>query len=257
VLRKPIKKGDQILTHYGEDRNNEELLISYGFVQWKNMNQELTIGWSLNDVPKKHITWTLEHVKHFVELMSLETYSSDSEDVKVQKNQELVASLLQGQSIEVTLTHEVTLPPSFLVLVGAMLSTCNTQDIQDLNNSNKPIASNGISATSTEVHAYMNQFFCGKLHKLINHLDGVVSDHYGNIVNRSLNNSGGFVYSDDDKEGVKIASLWTALVETVKRGVGNAVIGENEYAVLPDTCLLAYFDSQLSLLQHAAKDSAY
>ena len=104
VLERPLACGDQVLTHYGHDRSNAELLLSYGFAQWDNGHDELTVGWGLDDAPtvlaaaKGKSGAEVARCRRFALLAST---ALGGDMVALQT----AMSLLQGGKLELTLSH--------------------------------------------------------------------------------------------------------------------------------------------------------
>ena len=160
VLRKKVRAGEQVLTHYGAHRPNDELLICYGFAAWPPQGKQeartsreaaslqedvLEIGWGLDDAPGSREVWLSggsagagpgnPKLDAFVVAMdrggrtndasATSTSSNNSEGKSsspeaVQRQRLLATALVRGERIEVALTLEA--PIGELVAIARALT---------------------------------------------------------------------------------------------------------------------------------------
>ena len=110
ILERPVASGDQILTHYGHDRTNTELLLMYGMALWNNGNDTLTVGWGLDDAPavlaaaQGKSGAEVACCRRFA-LLASTALGGDMAALQT------AMSLLQGGMLELTLSHATPMGP--------------------------------------------------------------------------------------------------------------------------------------------------
>ena len=216
VVRRPVAAGDEVLSHYGADLSNTELVLNYGFAELHNRNATLGVGWGLADLPELHRTPAAARA------VAAALGAGDA----------FADQLCAGGRLEFTLSHEAPLPATLLRTAEAAA---------------------GALGPATTAAEYLRTFLAAKRAKLLSNFDEGLSGRFGCRIARAEEGSVG--HADNGGGGAAApaeAGLdWAAFVERHSDAGAGVSVGETRYLTTVEGCVLALFDAQLLVLEHA------
>ena len=242
VLYHPIKKGEQVMSHYGTDKSNFDLIELHGFAQFDGACDVVGLHWSINDLPNCANKEWLEKNATQLQVFLNDIYSYD-----------LKTNFNNGSSIEFELSHDMPIPKYLASIANAIGID---QKNEDLN----------ITATPRILAIkYLFDYLTEKLKSLFIHLENNVGKHFNYTI---------WKYDDQTNsvtnklQQLEHASLqWERLIAINLQGnvvtfkasdkKNNASIEEGfdnlatTYAISSEAQILAYFDSQVNIIHHA------
>ena len=217
VLRKKVRAGEQVLTHYGANRPNDELLICYGFAAWPSQNDQdvsksqhdsastpedvLEIGWGLDDAPGGREVWLSSgsarvgagntKLDTFVEAMGRGGNATDASSSSKgsdgfaksteagQRRKVLAMALARGERIEVSLTREAPLGELVGIARALTIAAGAAQmPALPLSEVTGEVNDNNKSTNELAAWAYLSTFLDAKLAKLMSHLQATLGKRF-------------------------------------------------------------------------------
>ena len=267
VVHKRVKKGSQIYCSYG-NRNNQYLILTYGFAQVSNPLDEVRIGWGLTDAVGD-IECPSDYEPPFKESSENDAVTSggvydttDQEAIKKWWTEERL-NLLEREAFKTAKDSFMHLksgkkmmanasidgPYHPILLTVAVVATMPTSDVKH-NLEQKSPSPIELTFTHQEIlRNYLTYTFSRKMEKLLQNLNDGLKDHFTMKKLWTKASMGGLKYGTDEAEGVELEQIgWQTFFD------GNAYSAtmacENRYyAMGADSCVLTLFDGQLRSLQ--------
>jgi hypothetical protein len=149
VIHKDVPRGEQIVSHYGAEQSNADLLVCHGFAQWNGPHDSLVVGWSLPGVAKA----PQESAALLAAILSSVCSGGDEAQKKI-----FSRVLMQGGVVENVLTHAKPLG-EYLVKIGNAVASSSLVE-----RSNESV--------EKKAQAYLYSYLHGKREKLLKHLEG-------------------------------------------------------------------------------------
>jgi hypothetical protein len=146
IVHKCVEKGEQIISHYGADQSNANLLVSHGFAQWDGPHDSLAIGWSLGSVAR-----TPEENPVLLEAI-VSTVCSGGDKAEKETFSRM---LVEGGVIKDVLTHAKPFGDYLVKIANAVALSLG----------------NGEESVTSKAQAYLMSYLHGKRDKLLQHLE--------------------------------------------------------------------------------------
>ena len=240
ILRKPVKADQEIFTHYGHTRGNDDLLVNYGFVQWNNGNDELRLGFVLADAEDLLPTADEDAEEGRLPAKRLEALGSAlGASFGGKASGGLLRALTDGAPLEIVLSHAGPVPRSLRALAHALVQgRGNTHKEKSRGDEEAPIH----LSEAIKAEEYIREFLTKKLDKLMAHLYAVAFPTRLEIT----------AVSGCEEAPTRKALIhsWGIRSHELQGKDSSVEVGDNSYALSPTACAHALFDSQLGVLQH-------
>jgi hypothetical protein len=223
VLYHQVKAGYQIMSHYGNEQSNFDLIELHGFAQFDGACDVLKIGWSVADVSRSNPLHN--NANNNLSVLLNNIFKESNKNFK------------HDSIIEFELSHDAPVPKHLVSIANAIAAD--------------QIANQPNTATTLDILAkvYLLDYLNDKIKKLFIHLEHVVGKYFNHAI-------------WDDKfsnklQQIEYASMqWEQLIaKNLQQGnvvsLGLSDDTRTIYAISPETQILAYFDSQVNIVHHA------